>query len=89
MRHCRPSACASGGPALRLDDPLLFYETSSYGPTAVDAMQAIVGPRQLLYGSDRPVVEPSGLEMPGGLDWETITDSTREALGHGRADAAG
>lgn len=47
-----------GGPPLDLRDPLIFYDTSSYGPQAVDAMARVVGEDRLAYGSDRPVVEP-------------------------------
>jgi hypothetical protein len=47
-----------GGPAVDLSDPLTFYDTSSYGPGLIDAMADWVGPAQLVYGSDRPVVEP-------------------------------
>lgn len=47
-----------GGPAVDLRDPLTFYDTSSYGPAAIDVMARCVGTRQLVYGSDRPVVEP-------------------------------
>ncbi len=47
-----------GGPAVDLHDPLAFYDTSSYGPGLVDAMADWVGAAQLVYGSDRPVVEP-------------------------------
>lgn len=39
-------------------DPLLFYDTSSYGTRMIGAMAAAVGAGQLVYGSDRPVVEP-------------------------------
>jgi 6-methylsalicylate decarboxylase len=39
-------------------DPLVFYDTSSYGPQMIGAMAAAVGPAQLVYGSDRPVVAP-------------------------------
>jgi predicted TIM-barrel fold metal-dependent hydrolase len=50
---------ARGGPAL-LDvrDPLCFYDTSSYGPRAIGAIASIVDHRQLVYGSDRPVIDP-------------------------------
>jgi 6-methylsalicylate decarboxylase len=44
--------------AAALGDDLLFYETSSYGPRGLDAMAEFVGLGQLVYGSDRPVVEP-------------------------------
>jgi hypothetical protein len=55
---------ARGGPAVDLRDPLVFYDTSSYGPAAVEAMARRVGPEQLVYGSDRPVAEP----MPTGRE---------------------
>src|SRR5450631_804468 len=47
-----------GGPDVELRDPLSFYETSSYGPAAVEMMARRVGEARLLYGSDRPVIEP-------------------------------
>lgn len=49
---------ARGGPAIDLADTRSFYDTSSYGPSAVQAMARRVGAAQLVYGSDRPVVEP-------------------------------
>lgn len=50
---------ARSGPVVNLHDPLTFYDTSSFGPFAVDAMARRVGERQLVYGSDRPMVEPA------------------------------
>lgn len=50
---------ARGGPPVDLHDPRIFYETSSYGPDAVDMMIRRVGEAQLVYGSDRPVICPS------------------------------
>jgi 6-methylsalicylate decarboxylase len=50
---------ARGGPEVDLRDPLVFYDTSSYGPAAVEMMARRVGAQQLIYGSDRPVVEPT------------------------------
>lgn len=70
-----------GGPYPLTPDPLAFYETSSYGPTAVRVLEDVVGAEQLLYGSDRPVVEPAELGMPEGLAWEPIVECTRRALG--------
>jgi len=49
---------ARGGPHVELRDKLVFYDTSSYGPAAIRAMIRTVGADQLVYGSDRPVVEP-------------------------------
>ncbi len=47
-----------GGPEFDLHDPLVFYDTSSYGPAAVEAVARRVGADRLVYGSDRPVIEP-------------------------------
>ncbi len=47
-----------GGPPVELEHPFTFYDTSSYGADAVETMVRLVGERQLLYGSDRPVVQP-------------------------------
>jgi 6-methylsalicylate decarboxylase len=49
---------ARGGPAGVVRDPLVFYDTSSYGPRMLRAAIAVVGAGQLVHGSDRPVVEP-------------------------------
>jgi hypothetical protein len=60
---------ARGGPAGSARDPRLFYDTSSYGPRAWEAMAAAVGPDQLVFGSDRPVVDavpPGAGQWPGG-----------------------
>jgi hypothetical protein len=70
---------ARGGPAVSIDDPLTFFETSSYGPRAVSAVAALVGERQLLYGSDRPVVEPGVTR--DRLDWSSVAAGTERALG--------
>jgi 6-methylsalicylate decarboxylase len=72
---------ARGGPGHLAPDPLLFYETSSYGPQATSAIEAIVGARQILYGSDRPVLEPSRAGTARVLDWDVIDEVTVRALG--------
>jgi 6-methylsalicylate decarboxylase len=53
-----------GGPTVELRDPLTFYDNSSFGPDALRAFARIVGAEQVLYGSDRPVLEP----LPGARD---------------------
>jgi hypothetical protein len=70
-----------GGPGAYVPDPLVFYDTSSYGPSAIRTLGRLVGAQQLLYGSDRPVVEPGEFGMPSRLDWGPIADGTRRALG--------
>jgi hypothetical protein len=77
-----------GGPSSRRPDPLVFYETSSYGPETVRLIADVVGGQQLLYGSDRPVVEPGELGMPAGLVWEPVVESTRRAFGSPRMAVA-
>jgi hypothetical protein len=73
---------ASDDPALGANDPLVFYDTSSYGPAAIGALtEAIGGREQLLYGSDRPVVEPTLLDAPAALDWDLLAGATVRAFG--------
>ncbi len=77
---------ARGGPDHRKPgrgcDPLTFYDTSSYGPAAIGALtEAIGSPGQLLYGSDRPVVEPTLLEVPGALDWDLLAGTAARVFG--------
>jgi len=50
---------ARGGPSARRASALSFYDTSSYGAVAIEAMARRVGARQLVYGSDRPLAEPA------------------------------
>jgi 6-methylsalicylate decarboxylase len=69
-----------GGPCPGLGDPLVFYDTASYGPAAVRSVAAAVGSGQILYGSDRPVVEPQALGMPAALELDTLAEATQRAL---------
>jgi len=58
---------ARGGTAPLAPDPLVFYDTSSYGTRMLETMAGAVGVEQLVYGSDRPVVDaaapPLGPEL--------------------------
>ncbi len=78
----RGASCAA------MRDRLMFYETSSYGPAAVSMLEAVVGAQQLLYGSDRPIVEPRERGMPDAEAWESIGQCTRRALGPTRMAVA-
>ncbi len=71
---------ARGGPCSLEADPLLFYETSSYGAGSARRLAEVVGAAQLLYGSDRPVVDPHEHTALHELDWDAIADATRRAL---------
>jgi predicted TIM-barrel fold metal-dependent hydrolase len=62
---------ARGGPSIDLHDPNTFYETSSYGSGAVEMTARRVGENQLVYGSDRPVIDP----QPTGRDRQLQSNS--------------
>jgi 6-methylsalicylate decarboxylase len=55
---------ARSGEPIPAPDPLVFYDTSSYGPRMIGAVREVVGRAQLVYGSDRPVVDP----VPAAVD---------------------
>jgi hypothetical protein len=76
---------ARGGPG-SVADPLTFFDTSSYGPVAVDAMIRCVGVEQLVHGSDRPVAAPGshGEVLDHGL---RVTNPAR-VLGEARVEQA-
>jgi hypothetical protein len=74
---------ARGGPPIDLRDPLTFYETSSYGAAAIEAMASRVSLGQLVYGSDRPVVEPTRTEWDSTLKVNAarvLTDVATQAV---------
>jgi 6-methylsalicylate decarboxylase len=56
---------ARGGPAAAVYDELSWFDVSSYGPKAVDAMLRVVGVDRLVLGTDRPVVDPPSLALLG------------------------
>lgn len=80
-----------GGPAAAIHDPLVFYDTSSYGPRALDAVIRAVGIDALVFGSDAPVVDAPGDPAHGLGDSVaaalTLTNPAR--LLHGGASVAG
>lgn len=50
---------AQRGGTLGTIDKHVYYETSSYGTQAIDAMSRVVGVDPLVNGSDRPYAEPT------------------------------
>ena len=72
--------CSRGGPATTDSDPLIFYETSSYGPAAAAQVAGVVGRQQLLYGSDRPVADPREHAILDEFGWDDVERATRRAL---------
>jgi 6-methylsalicylate decarboxylase len=55
----------SRGVAWGADDPGVFLDTSSYGPRAIAAVAAVAGWDHLVYGSDRPVIDPARQPLGG------------------------
>ncbi|MBV8220139.1 MAG: hypothetical protein JO325_16860 [Solirubrobacterales bacterium] len=78
---------ARGGPPIDLGDPLTFYESSSYGDAAIGATAGLVGADQLVYGSDRPVVEPQHTRWDAILQ-RNAADLLSTAPAHAHAVAA-
>jgi 6-methylsalicylate decarboxylase len=56
---------ARGGPASAVNDDRAWFDVSSYGSRAVDAMLRVVGVDRLVLGTDRPVAEPPSLASLG------------------------
>lgn len=44
-------------------DPQIYYETSSYGPRAIDATVRVVGVDAVVHGSDRPYADSADLGL--------------------------
>jgi hypothetical protein len=57
---------ARGGPHSDPTDRRLFYDTSSHGPRALAALEALGV--QLVHGSDRPVTPPQTVPSPARAD---------------------
>jgi len=69
----RTARRSSASQEAALQDPLVFYDTSSYGPRAVRAMATAVGIGQLVHGTDHPVADQHA-------------DPVEEAFGQGFAE---
>jgi 6-methylsalicylate decarboxylase len=81
-------AAAKQGPNAEtaLADPLVFYDTSSYGPRAVRAMATAVGIAQLVHGTDFPVhqehEDPVQAAFGDGFAQLVNTSSPNRLLGY-------
>ncbi|HEX3240546.1 MAG TPA: amidohydrolase family protein [Solirubrobacterales bacterium] len=71
---------ARGGTAPAAPDPLVFYDTSSYGPLMLKAMIGAVGVARLVYGSDRPVVDPGAMPLNAALGQELLRANPHRLL---------
>jgi len=80
---------ARGGPAEIGIDPNVFFDTSSYGPQGIDAMVRAQGVDQIVYGSDRPVVEPRVWTYGEAARHATLVTNPARLLGSGTGAGAG
>jgi hypothetical protein len=62
-----------GGPVAAVHDPLTAFDTSSYGPVAIDAMLRVVGVDRLVHGTDQPVVAAHAPEALGPAAAHALT----------------
>jgi predicted TIM-barrel fold metal-dependent hydrolase len=72
---------ARGGPSAAAIDRDVFLDTSSYGPRAIDAVVRQVGIDQLVYGSDRPVVEPIQCPLGEAARHATLVTNPARLMG--------
>jgi len=77
--HLERYAARRGVPAPD-PDPLVFYDTSSYGPRMIGAVAEQVGAAQLVYGSDRPVVDPRRPQLDPDLRLALVATNPRRLL---------
>ncbi|GAA0566343.1 hypothetical protein GCM10010172_57630 [Paractinoplanes ferrugineus] len=61
-------------------DPNVFYETSSYGTRAIDAMVRVVGVDPLVHGSDRPYAESADPGLGRAFRHALFTANPRQLL---------
>ena len=86
LRRCTPSGCARAAGRPRWRRPADLLRDLLLRPRRpCAALAEIVGAEQLLYGSDRPVVDPAEHGMLDALDWDAVGDATRRALRRPRA----
>ncbi|HEV7482471.1 MAG TPA: hypothetical protein VGO13_05165 [Solirubrobacterales bacterium] len=71
---------ARGGVPPAAPDPLVFYDTSSYGPRMLEAMIGAVGVEQLVYGSDRPVVDAEASQLDATLRQALLSTNPHRLL---------
>src|SRR4051794_37616610 len=72
---------ARGGPAQDGIDRNVFFDTSSYGPQAIDAMVRALGVDQLVYGSDRPFAEPRRWTLGEAARHATLVTNPARLIG--------
>src|SRR3954447_9112769 len=72
---------ARGGPAQDGIDRGVFFDTSSYGPQAIDGMVRALGVDQIVYGSDRPFAEPRRWTLGEAARHATLVTNPARLIG--------
>ncbi len=75
---------ARSGKDLPSPDPLVFYDTSSYGPRMLAPIIAAVGTEQLVYGTDRPVVDGRAAPLDERLREALLSANPHRLLAYGK-----
>ena len=78
--HLERLTARGGSGSIALDQDV-FFDTSSYGPQAIDAMVRAQGIDQIVYGSDRPVVEPRTWTHGDAARYATLVTNPARLLG--------
>ena len=71
---------AARGGALGPLDPYVYYETSSYGTRAIDALIRVVGVDPIVHGSDRPYAQPVDPGLGSAFTHALFTANPRHLL---------
>jgi len=73
---------ARGGPADAIHDPLVWFDSSSYGARTLDSMLRMVGVDRLVHGSDRPVIAgPDPHRLGDAVDHAMTVGNPERVLG--------
>ena len=72
---------ARGGPAEAIHDPLVWFDSSSYGARTLDSMLRMVGVDRLVHGSDRPVIAAPARALGDAVEYALTTVNPQRALG--------
>jgi len=75
---------ARSGKGIPSPDPLVFFDTSSYGPRMLAPMIGVVGAGQLVYGTDRPVVDGHAPHLDGALRQALLSANPHRLFAHGK-----
>jgi hypothetical protein len=79
---------ARGGPAEAIHDPLVWFDSSSYGARTLDSMLRMVGVDRLVHGSDRPVIAAAEPSLFGdAVEYALTTVNPQRALGPAKVPA--